>query len=198
MPPPGRIASGLKSMAQWKKFFFTADAVTKRLEKAKLTALRRFGGYLAKTAKRSMRYRKGPSAPGQPPSAHKNKRRAALKKMGRAMNNGALLRELLFFAYDPTTDTVVVGPQGFAAKGSNVPTPQLHEEGGERTGQKGDVLEVKNPAGRDERGRFFSRGVHLIRMEGKRLRFPARPYMAPALKKTRAKFAEMFRSTLTR
>jgi hypothetical protein len=59
-----------------------------------------------------MRYRKKPSAKGTPPSAHKDNPR------------GPLLRELLWFAYEPERMSVVIGPVGFGARpGANtVPT----------------------------------------------------------------------------
>lgn len=183
-----------RSFAQWKALFFDRPAVQKAAGRMKVRALTRFGAYLRRVAQTSMRYRKKASPPGQPPSAHKSKRRAALKKMGRARHNGALLRELLFYAFDPKTQTVVVGPVGFGTKTPTV--PELHEFGGTRPAEKGEKMPVKNPAGRDPKtGRFFSRGVHLVRLTGT-VRFPKRPFMAPALQKTKAKFPEEFRNSL--
>lgn len=185
-----------KSIAQWKALFFDRRAVQAAADAGRLRALRRFGAVVRRTAQTSMRYRKGPSAPGTPPSAHKSKQLAALKKLGRAKHNGALLRELLFYAYDPKTRSTVVGPLGFKARGT--PIPQLHEFGGERQAYKGETMAVKNPAGRDEKGRFYSRGVHLVKLAGKTLRYPARPFMGPALKKSLPRFAASFKGTVSR
>lgn len=186
-----------KSLAQWKTFFFSSKAVQAAAGKATVKALSRFGAVVRRTAQTSMRYRKGVSRPGEPPSAHKSKKLAALKKLGRAKHNGALLRELLFFAYDPTTKSVVVGPLGFKARGT--PIPALHEYGGERAAGKGETMEVKNPVGRDPKtGRFFTRGTHSVKLAGKTLRYPKRAFMNPALTKAVPKFAEKFRGTVSR
>lgn len=186
-----------KSLVQIKQLFFDKTAVEKAAGRAKKTALARFGGYVRRVAQTSMRYRKSASKPGEPPSAHKSGRLAALKKLGRAKNNGALLREMLYFAFDPKTQSVVVGPLGFKTRGT--PVPALHEFGGTRQGEKGESFPVKNPAGRDPKtGRFYSRGVHWVPVAGKKLVYPARPYMRPALDKSIPKFAEKFRGTVSR
>jgi hypothetical protein len=173
-----------KSFAEWKKLFFDRKKVQDAAAKGQLRAMIRYGSLLRKAAQRSMRYRKGPSKPGEPPSAHRTKRMAALKKLGRARSNGALLRELLFFAYDPATKSVVVGPVGFKSRGG--PVPALHELGGTRQAAPGDAMVVKG-------GRA---GPRLIRLKGA-VRYPARPTMGPALKKTAKKFPEMFRGVVT-
>lgn len=186
-----------KSFVQFTRFFFDRKGVEAAAGRAKVKALSRFGAVVRRVAQTSMRYRKSASPPGQPPSAHKSKRLAAMKKVGRAKHNGALLRELLFFAYDPRTTSVVVGPVGFKSRGG--PTvPELHEYGGERQAGKGEVMLVKNPAGRDPRtGRFYSRGTQPVRLTGKTLRYPPRPFMRPALDKALPKFAEKFKGTVT-
>ena len=188
--------SGGKSLAQLKSFFFDRRAVTSAMDKATVKSLSKFGAFVRRAAQTSMRYRKGASQPGQPPSAHKSKQLAALKKMGRAKHNGALLRELLFFAYDPTTRSVVVGPLGFKAKGT--PVPALHEFGGTRMAYSGETMAVKNPAGRDDKGRFYSRGVQLVKIGGKTLRYPKRPFMNPALERMIPRFAQTFKGSVSR
>lgn len=184
-----------KSLAQWKALFFDRKAVQDAAGRGTVRALGRFGAYVRRSAQTSMRYRKSASPPGQPPSAHKSKRRAALKRMGKAKHNGALLREFLYFAYDPKARSVVVGPLGFRTRGGKT-VPELHESGGERAAYRGETMAVKNPAGRDPRtGRFFSRGVHPVKVTGT-VRYPRRPFMAPALKRTAAKFPQQFRDSL--
>lgn len=182
-----------RSFAKWKELFFDRSLILKKAEKAKYRALMRFGAYVRRVAKTSMRYRKKASPPGQPPSAHKDGRKAALKKLGRAKHNGALLREYLFYGWDRSTETVVVGPAGLA--GSKV--PQLHEHGGAVAAEKGDGVAVKNPAGRDPKtGRFYSRGTHWVSLAGKTLRYPKRPTMRPALDATKSKFPAQFRDSI--
>lgn len=185
-----------KSLAQWQAFFFDRSVIQKAAGKAKLKAQSRMGAVVRRTAQTSMRYRKGPSAPGTPPSAHKSAQLVTLKKMGRVKYNGALLREMLYFAYDQKTQDTIVGPLGFKTRGT--PIPALHEFGGKRAAFKGEVMAVKNPAGRDPTtGRFYSRGVQLVKLKGT-LRYPARPFMRPALDKAIPKFAASFKGTVSR
>lgn len=188
-------ASFGKGLAQWKQFFFDRKGVQVAAERGKVRALSKFGAFVRRAAQTSMRYRKGISPPGQPPSAHKSNQLAALKKMKRARHNGAMIRELLFFAYDRPSGSVVVGPVGFKAKGGKT-VPELHEHGGE-VPAAGRVMLVKNKPGRDERGKFVSAGERLVRLTGS-LRYPKRPFMRPALDKTLPKFAACFAGTVTR
>lgn len=179
----GRIVTGgRKSLVQWKQFFFDRKGVQAAADAGRLKALAKFGAFVRRAAQTSMRYRKGASPAGSPPSAHKSKQLAALKKMGRTKYNGALLREMLYFAYDPVTRTTVVGPLGF--KGSKV--PELHEFGGERAAYKGETF-LKGKG----------KSAKLIKLKGV-VKYPPRPYMRPALKKTLAKFPLSFRDTISR
>jgi hypothetical protein len=177
---PGRInVSGGQSLVKIQQMFFDRPAVVKAAGRAKTAALARFAGYVRSVARRSMRRRKSQfahSAPGSPPFA----------KSGE-------LRDLLFFGYDAKTGTFVVGPLGF--KGSDVPS--LHEHGGTRAAGKGEFLLLKNSPGRDHRGKFVSRGTRKVAIKGT-VKYPARPFMAPALKTSIPKFAASFRGTVTR
>lgn len=197
----GNALTGLgnRSLSQVKNLFFDRPAVMRAAGRSQAVAQRRYAGYLRRVAQTSMRYRKAASPPGQPPSAHKDKRLAALKKKGRAKHNGAMLREFLFYARDPSAGSTVVGPLGFKTRGGGQPVPSLHEHGGTRQAYSGETMAVKNPAGRDPNtGRFYSRGVQLVKIGGRTLRYPERPYMRPALMKTKQKFPEAFRNSLTR
>ena len=176
---------GGKTLSQLKNFFFDRRAVTAAADKGMVRALSKFGAFVRRAAQTSMRYRKGPSQPGQPPSAHKSKQLAALKKMGRAKHNGALLRELLFFSYDPSTRSVVVGPLGFKTKG--IPVPALHEFGGSRMAYKNERF----VAGR-------GRKAKTVEIGGKTVRYPKRPFMAPALDKMLPRFAQTFKGSISR
>jgi phage gpG-like protein len=95
-----------------KDFFFDRKTVQRALVPAKRKFLSKVGAFVRRSAQTSMRYRKGPSKPGSPPSAHKER--------------GALLRKLLWFAYDPSNDSVVIGPVGTG----RAEAPRLNEFGG--------------------------------------------------------------------
>lgn len=170
-------------LAVMKAAFFDVEAVWRKVELHKRKGLDRFGAFVRRRAQTSMRPRVGPSKPGDPPHAHQSKRLRALKrKWGKRVKyTGALLREMLLFAYDPVRRSMVVGPVPFG-KG----VPELHEYGGTRKGD-GRVMEVRNSPGRDAGGRFVTAGVRLVKLDGT-LRYPARPYMRPALAHTAPQF----------
>lgn len=173
------------SLVKIKSLFFDRSVVERAAGKGKIKALSKYGSVVRRTAQTSMRYRQKASAPGTPPSAHKSKRLAVLEKAGRAKYNGALLREMLFFAYEPKSGTTVVGPLGFkSARGT--PVPALHEFGGERTPYKGEKYLIGK-----------KKTARLIVLKGG-VKYQPRPFMAPALKKTLTKFPLAFKDTVSR
>lgn len=93
--------------------FFDSDQVIKQLDRKSRRILSKFGAFTRRTAQTSMRDRKEPAKPGEPPHAHKRKQ----------------LKRLLFFAFDPVTKSVVVGPVKFE-RTSTAGIPRLMEEGG--------------------------------------------------------------------
>lgn len=95
-----------------KRFFFDRKAVVDAMGRATVRALSKAGAFVRTRAKSSMWRRKAVSSPGQPPSAHTG-----------------LLRDRLFFAYDPANRTVVVGPERIGSAGP----PGLLEFGGSST-----------------------------------------------------------------
>jgi hypothetical protein len=160
------------TVTQSKASFFDRKAVTDAIGKAKAGVLARQGGLVRTIARRSMRKKKGPSKPGTPPNVHKG-----------------LLKDLLFFAFDPQTNTVVVGP---AALGGSK-APSTLEYGGD-TEEWGIY---------DRRGRFvplrkMSReGFAAARKSGKvvkrKAKVAARPFMSAALAVAKPKLAAMWK-----
>lgn len=102
-----------------KDFFFDRQAVLAKVDAATLRVLSKFGAFVRRTARSSIRSRKTPSAPGSPPSSHTG-----------------LLKRLIFFGYDPASRSVVIGP---APLRSTVEAPPLLEYGGtaRRKGRSG-------------------------------------------------------------
>lgn len=76
-------------------------------------ALSKFGAYTRTHAQRSMRTRKGASAPGTPPNAHGSR----------------LLRKLLYFALSADGRQVVAGPI-LKSSTKSIGVPRMHEKGG--------------------------------------------------------------------
>lgn len=83
---------GLRA-GQAKVLFFDSKKVMAATTKAERRVLSRFGAYVRRSARSSIRRRKKPSTPGQPPSSHTG-----------------LLKRFIFFAYEPRRRSVVIGP----------------------------------------------------------------------------------------
>jgi hypothetical protein len=103
------------------KFFFDRPAVQKKVKDGVQSVLARMGAFVRTRAQRSIR-----PAPkkhfipvaGQPPRSHVG-----------------TLRDLIFFGYDTSTETMVVGPKLF--KSGKPTAPNLLEFGGSTINSKG-------------------------------------------------------------
>lgn len=92
--------------------FFDRDAVKTAADKATNFNLPKFGAFVRQRAKTSIRPRKGTSAPGAPPHSHTG-----------------LLRNNIFFTYDGTKKSVVIGPI-FIERKNSMGGARVLEEGG--------------------------------------------------------------------
>lgn len=187
--------------AKIKDFFFDRLKVIATVEKQRLKFLSNVGGFTRKTARNSMRRkgkaRKKPkgvkaierwekeirnqpaSKPGSPPFAHSDDERRSLK--------------YILYAFNMASSGVVVGPVGFEQKtlranGGTIP-PELHEYGG--TTQIPEKA-ISFPNG----GRKWvplGRGAKPGQATRRRAaRYPARPYMRPAVQKAEGKFKDLW------
>lgn len=104
------------------KLFFDRKAVLGKVDRATRRVLSRFGAFVRRTARSSIRKRKKTSAPGAPPSSH-----------------SGLLKKFIFFGYEPRKRSVVIGPVRLTQKGRGE-APPLLEYGGttavERRGKR--------------------------------------------------------------
>lgn len=87
--------------------FFDPAKILAAADKTHAQAQTKFGAFVRRRMKSSIRYRKAPAAAGQPPSAH------------RARGGKSPLRELIFFSRDQTTNSVVIGPLPFGRRGAH-------------------------------------------------------------------------------
>ena len=87
-----------------KQMFFDRKAVTGAVDKAARKVLSRFGAFVRRGAKSSIRKRKRVSSPGEPPSSH-----------------AGLLKRLIYFGYDRQRRSVVIGPQRLNQKIGDAP-----------------------------------------------------------------------------
>lgn len=87
-----------------KEMFFDRARVVGAVDKAARKALSRFGAFVRRTAKSSIRKRKKRSAPGTPPSSHTG-----------------LLKRFIFFGYEAARRSVVIGPARLNSKVGDAP-----------------------------------------------------------------------------
>jgi len=138
-----------------KAIFFDRKAVMRGMDRTTRRVLSKFGAFVRRGAKSSIRKRKCPSSPGEPPSSHTG-----------------LLRRFIFFGYDRSRRSVVIGPQRLNQKIGDA--PHAMEYGGTST-----VIEGL-------RGKRKKR----------RVKMAARPYMAPAFEQEKPKLAAMWAGSI--
>jgi len=93
--------------------FFDAPKVKRAVDQATRRVFSKLGAFVRQTARQSIRTRKRPSTPGEPPSSHVG-----------------TLKRLIFFAYDTWVKSVVIGPTIFAGAKSKGAAPEALEHGG--------------------------------------------------------------------
>ena len=130
-----------------RKYFFDTALVMRKVREGTKSPLAKMGAFVRRTAKGLIRKAKKPAKPGNPPHSHVG-----------------TLKELIYFAYDERSESVVIGPQIFrrARRAVGSPAvPHLLEFGGEATHWQ----------------------------SGKRVRYRQFPYMKPSLDRNIDKFA---------
>lgn len=195
-----------------RNLFFDRPRIVAALSKPKRKALSKAGAFVRTAARSALRRRKGPSSPGSPPSVHApSGERASLKT--------------ILFAYDVQNDSVVVGPVklnqvNFKTDGGRVSVPALHEFGGELGIRewKFTALDERTYdmvreypsmmkfvdvwSRRDLRWRMTSRKrpwslMNLgVQTRMRKAKYPARPFMRPALESVSDRFSDLFRDCI--
>lgn len=95
------------------QFWFDKEYVLRHVDQAKAKILSRFGYFVMRDARQSIRKRKRPAAPGQPPT-----------------NQTGLLKKFIYFSYERERRSVVIGPALLPSARQQPPIPQVLEEGG--------------------------------------------------------------------
>lgn len=103
----------MKPKVRVKALFFDSKAVLDAVGKAGVKVLSKYGSLVRKRAQKSLRYADDRSKPGEPPHAHRTRKitrtsKSTGKKRTRSVS---FLREFLWFKFDPTTKSVVIGPE---------------------------------------------------------------------------------------
>lgn len=164
-----------RSIEQFKHGFFDSSAILKAMDKASRKALPKAGAFVRRRARSSIR--KAPKvdvATGKVTRGRKKKgaaTRDAIAQPGKPPygHGDQKLKRLIFFAWDQSTRSVIIGPAKFEnARGAG---PQFLEDGG---------------------------GTVLTNRKGKRrsVHYAGNPFMNPALEAERDKIAEFFRDSM--
>jgi hypothetical protein len=163
-----------------KSMFFDRKAVIDAIGRANAKVLSKAGAFIRRTAKSSIRKRKRASRPGEPPSSHVG-----------------TLKDLIYFGFDTSTASVVIGPTPFRGRAV---VPRLLELGGSSGTRKNRRRKVRKLGATGEIKIKGSKPVY-VRLEtpaqvdranqiNEQLYGPetlgpvhieARPYMGPAL-----------------
>ncbi len=129
MPP-------VSTVQDFKDAFFTSEIVQSILGPAEKRALGKMGGYVRRVARNSLKYGETSSAPGKPPTVHQffTRRKVNRKTGAVTAQSVSPLKELLFYAFDATARSTVVGPAIFGSSARQTkdakPIPGTIEKGG--------------------------------------------------------------------
>lgn len=160
-----------------KESFFDSEKVIKATSKAERKVLSKFGAFVMTTARRSMRKRKKSSEPGQPPSAHVG-----------------LIKKFLYFVWDAEKKSVVIGPALLNGTKSR-DTLTLMEHGGTASRRFAVVKQEKGKKGRGNKS-GATRLISAPWAKPQQVKYPARPFMRPALSTNLPKLPEMWRDSV--
>lgn len=136
--------------------FFDREVIAKAMDAATKKALSKFGAFVRTRARTSIRKRKKASSPGSPPNSHVG-----------------LLKKFLFFSWDASTRTVVIGP---ARLDSTVDPASL------------SALEYGEASSIEE-----LQGKQLVR---RTITIKARPFMGPAFRAELPGLAERWKNSI--
>lgn len=124
---------------RFKGCFFDSAKVIRQTDKATRRVFSKFGAFVRRTARRSIRSRKKTSEPGKPPSSH----------IG-------LLKKFIFFGYESQKKSVVIGPARLS-RNSRGQAPSLLEYGGHTTIKRGKKRHRVNIKARPFMGPAFEK-----------------------------------------
>jgi hypothetical protein len=107
-----------------KKFFFDRKKIKRRVDARTRKVLSKFGSFVRRSAKQSIRPSPNTSLPGKPPFSHSGK-----------------LKRKIFFVFDPKRRSVVIGPIIYPGKSGRA-LPAL-EHGGKTDMPSGDLVKIE-------------------------------------------------------
>lgn len=192
-----------------KRTFFDRAAVQDAVDRGTVRALSKMGAFHRRAQKSLVRYRKKPSLPGQPPSAHRSDRftRTKTNRKGETKTQSlSPLRELMFFGYDPSSRSVVSGPaKFFKSQVAGKPAPETLEEGGRVTVEQPAKAPVTGKRASPRQSETFRRLIAEGRIEARprdlvkqTFYVRPRPSAKPALDRVKPNFAQCFKDQFRR
>lgn len=127
-----------------KRVEFFDEKLTKSYERNERKALSKCGAFVRQAALGKLKYGKKSSRPGNPPMVH------------RVKGGHSPLKKLLFFAFDGSNNSVVVGPMQYQkSRGrSNMAVPTVLEIGGTSGGVRRAPRPFMRPALFEEINKF--------------------------------------------
>lgn len=156
--------------------FFDSPLIRRLTDQGVIKPLGRCGAFVRTAAKSSIRYttKQAPAAKGAPPLARRSERFLRTtrdRKTGVEKTRATSpLKELMRFAYDVRSKSMIVGPEDYRASAAKYKVAAALEDGSNVTIRR--------------------------RGEMRRVRINPHPYMKPALKKTAPKFAGTFKGSV--
>lgn len=171
----------------FKGSFFDRKKVTDPVVRMWKRQLSRFGAFVRQRSKTSIRYSKKSARPGEPPRAHRSATRSKTNRKTGAVKVQpvSLLREYIFFGYDPIKQSVVVGPALLRNTNSRTVSaktiPELLEYGGSAT-----IITAVRPRG----------SIRPAPRQARPARYAGNPFMRPAADKETPKFMESLKDSV--
>jgi len=153
---------------RFKQFFFDAKTVTSRVDSATRKVLSKFGAFVRRTAKNSIK--KAPFVSRKPRGKERTDLRRKSSRPGKPpFSQTGLLKKFIFFGYETAKRSVVIGPARLTQRGRGE-APSLLEHGGS--------------------------GVVQRRGRRKRVTYASRPFMGPAMTKELPKLPAMWKDSV--
>ena len=185
--------------ASMRENFFDSEKVLRDMDAKERRMLSRAGSFVRTRARSSLRYRNSPSSPGSPPSVHRGGliRTTTNKKTGETKQRSTSpLKELLFFSFDPTRKTTIVGPALFRASSKLI--EGLEHGGvisGTRAAERGAVRKATARQAESYRSKIADGSIVPAKRERVRvaINVAKRPTMVPALLAEAPKFAALLK-----
>ena len=113
---------------QAKGLFFDRPAVVNAISRDDQKRMSKFGAGVRKRSQKSIQIRSGASQPGDPPHGHKTATKSRKSKStGKTrVQSVSLLREFIYFVFDRSSRSVVIGPAKLNGRIGNAPEALEH------------------------------------------------------------------------